>query len=294
MEDIDKKGKVIKRLKNRYQLVLMNEKTYEQKLTFMLTPLNLLVAFVSIFLIIALITWCMIVYTPLKEVIPGYGSSDTRENALIAVQKVDSLEPLAVSNAAYLKRLRAILKGEDIVDERTSLVQDTTVASSVEKEDYVISERDSSFRASIEEEDAYSINSGVADEDESNLFKMFFFPPLRGEITGEFEPEKSHFGIDISAPKNEAVKSILNGTVISAGWTDETGYVIQVQHPNNLISVYKHNSVLLKKVGDNISAGDPIAIIGNSGELSSGPHLHVEIWFEGQAINPKEVLILDE
>jgi murein DD-endopeptidase MepM/ murein hydrolase activator NlpD len=119
----------------------------------------------------------------------------------------------------------------------------------------------------------------------------FFFAPLNGYITSTFNPREEHFGVDIVGPENEAIKATLEGTVIFASWTNDNGYVIQIQHPNNIISVYKHNSALLKKVGDYVKAGEPIAIIGNSGENTSGPHLHFELWYNGIPINPQEYII---
>ena len=124
-----------------------------------------------------------------------------------------------------------------------------------------------------------------------DISNFFFFTPIKGMVTSSFDLKKGHFGTDITAPKNEVIKSVLDGTVIIASWTSETGHVIQVQHPNNLISVYKHNSVLLKEVGEQINAGEEIAIIGESGELSSGPHLHFELWFNGNPINPEEFIV---
>ena len=142
------------------------------------------------------------------------------------------------------------------------------------------------LREYVEREDSYSLT-----DDKENISKqIYFFAPLKGTITNEFDPSKEHFGIDVVAPKDEAIKATLDGTVVFAEWTVETGYVIQLQHANNIVSNYKHNSVLLKKVGDEVKAGDVIAIIGNSGELSSGPHLHFELWKEGKPINPKEFI----
>jgi len=118
------------------------------------------------------------------------------------------------------------------------------------------------------------------------IYSQNFFKPLNGIITAKFAPLEKHYGIDIVAPHNDAVKSVLDGTVIMAAWTLETGYVIVIQHAGNLISVYKHNAVLLKQEGDFVKAGEPIAIAGNSGEISTGPHLHFELWYNGNPVNP--------
>ena len=147
------------------------------------------------------------------------------------------------------------------------------------------SKEDSLLRDYVEREDSYSLKSSSNANQNSNR-NIYFFTPLKGSLTNSYDPTTDHFGVDVVAPKDEAIKATLDGTVISADWTVETGYVIHLQHKNDLISVYKHNSVLLKKTGDLVKAGEPIAIIGNSGELTSGPHLHFELWKAGIPLDP--------
>jgi murein DD-endopeptidase MepM/ murein hydrolase activator NlpD len=123
-----------------------------------------------------------------------------------------------------------------------------------------------------------------------SISNFFFFTPIQGIISNGYNPANRHFGIDIVSKMNEAVKSVLDGTVILSAWTLQTGNIIAVQHQSNIISVYKHNSVLLKKEGDNVKAGDPIAIVGESGEMQTGPHLHFELWYNGNPVNPREYI----
>ena len=146
------------------------------------------------------------------------------------------------------------------------------------------------LRDEIESEEQYNLLATDEGDASKGIAAFFFFTPLKGLVTASFDPGKEHYGVDVAAAKNEAVKACLEGTVIIATWTSETGHVIQVQHGNNLVSVYKHNSVLLKKSGDRVNAGEAIAIIGESGELSSGPHLHFELWYEGKPVDPSEFM----
>jgi murein DD-endopeptidase MepM/ murein hydrolase activator NlpD len=153
------------------------------------------------------------------------------------------------------------------------------------------SEKETQFREQVEEQDRYNLNNAMSDTRMSEISNYYFFTPLKGKVTTTFNPALKHYGIDVVAPKNEAVKSTLDGTVIFAGWTSETGHVIQIQHSNNLVSLYKHNSVLLKKEGEEVKAGEAIAITGNSGELTTSPHLHFELWYDGKPIDPQELMV---
>jgi murein DD-endopeptidase MepM/ murein hydrolase activator NlpD len=203
------------------------------------------------------------------------------------VLKSDSLEHELELNEVYLANISAILKGEDPSE------VDSTTAETLDPANIgnpaVRSKEDSMLREYVEREDSYSLKSGTT-TNSSTEAKLYFFTPLKGSVTNGFNPTEKHYGIDVVAPKNEAIKATLDGTVIFADWTVETGYVIQLQHQNDLISIYKHNSVLLKKTGELVKAGEPIAIIGNPGELSSGPHLHFELWKKGIAIDPLKYL----
>ena len=144
------------------------------------------------------------------------------------------------------------------------------------------------MRQLVENEEKFNVMPGFAREGgATNIGSLFLFPPMKGVLTSSFNPSIKHYGVDIAGEANEAVKSAYDGTVIVATWSSEDGYIIQIQHENDLISVYKHNSTLLKKTGDQVKAGDPIAIVGNSGENTTGPHLHFELWYKGNALDPQ-------
>ena len=202
------------------------------------------------------------------------------------VLKSDSLEKELEQNHQYIKNISAILRGELPETGIDDQIVDATVSPGNPN---IKSKEDSSLREYVEREETFSLNSSK-DENGNSGNKVFYFPPLIGSVTSEFNPSEDHFGIDIVAPKDEAIKATLAGTVIFAEWTVETGYVIQLQHANNLTSIYKHNSVLLKKTGNKVKAGEAIAIVGNSGKLTTGPHLHFELWRNGTALDPKKYI----
>tara|TARA_B100000965_G_C19561580_1_gene744732 strand:+ start:741 stop:1610 length:870 start_codon:yes stop_codon:yes gene_type:complete len=283
MEQEKKNKKLLKKLKHKYRLVILNDATFEERFSYRLSPLNIFTLTLSLAVILMATVVVVIVFTPLREYIPGYTDVSLREDLTKMVLKSDSLEHELNQNKIYLANISAILKGEDPAS-NDSLLTDTISPSQIGNP-ALRSKEDSLLRDYVEREDSYSLKSSSNANQNSNR-NIYFFTPLKGSLTNSYDPTTDHFGVDVVAPKDEAIKATLDGTVISADWTVETGYVIHLQHKNDLISVYKHNSVLLKKTGDLVKAGEPIAIIGNSGELTSGPHLHFELWKAGIPLDP--------
>lgn len=283
MEQEKKNKKLLKKLKHKYRLVILNDATFEERFSYRLSPLNIFTLTLSLAVVLMATVVVVIVFTPLREYIPGYTDVSLREDLTKMVLKSDSLEHELNQNKVYLANISSILKGEDPAS-NDSLLTDTISPSQIGNPS-VRSKEDSLLRDYVEREDSYSLKSTSSTNQNSNR-NIYFFTPLKGSLTSTYDPKTNHFGVDIVAPKNEAIKATLDGTVISADWTVETGYVIHLQHKDDLISVYKHNSVLLKKTGDLVKAGEPIAIIGNSGELTSGPHLHFELWKAGIPLDP--------
>jgi len=291
-----KKRTFIEKLKNKYRLVIYNDETLHESLSFKLSRLNvfLFVATSSILLIFA--TTYIIAFTPLKEYIPGYGDFENNKKIIELTQKADSIEKILNLKTIYFNNIKTILSGDVIPDENDKIppkIEPTKII------DFKRSHEDSILRAEIESQPGfdlvnydknYSSNPNFTTSS-ATIKNFFFFTPLNGTVTNNFNPASHHYGVDIVAQRNEAVKSTLDGTVILSSWTLETGYSIAVQHTNNLISVYKHNSVLLKKQGDYVKAGEVIAIIGETGVYSTGIHLHFELWFNGIPVNPKEYII---
>ncbi|MBV6484302.1 MAG: hypothetical protein KFKLKKLM_00798 [Flavobacteriales bacterium] len=282
-----KKPRKIDRLKHKYRFVILNDDTFEEKLSFRLSRLNVYTVFgVGSLFLIALVT-VLIAFTPLREFIPGYTDVNLRKTGIENTIKIDSLENILRQKEQYLQNINRIIQGEPLV------YNDTVVIDSNLNYKNIVNEKipeDSLLRVMIETEEKYNLFK-TAGRTPSSISSLIFFNPIKGIVTEQFNAKKQHFGIDLVAPKNEVIKATLDGTVIFAEWTSETGYVIQLQHANNLISIYKHNSVLHKKQGDKVKAGDVIAIVGNTGELSSGPHLHFELWYNGIPLNPEEYIL---
>ncbi len=200
---------------------------------------------------------------------------------------LDSLETQIDQKDAYIKNL------SDIITGKVSDLEDTSQARTEvnKKVEFTRSVDDSLMRQKIESEEQYNLMvTGAIQTKQQSLPVFHFFKPVNGLITNGFKPDEDHYGTDIVCAPNELVKAVLDGTVILASWTLETGYVIEIQHDNNLVSIYKHNSELLKKVGNRVKAGEGIAIVGNSGEYTTGPHLHFELWHDGIPKNPEDYI----
>lgn len=289
--DKKKKNKLLQRLRNKYRLVVIDDDTLEEKFSFRLSRMNVFVAIglLSIFLIV--ITTFIIAFTPLREYIPGYGSYESDRTLRELVIRTDSIEESMTDKELYLYNIKNIIEGKEVVDSLPAKPESTST-----KYDNIVfakSKEDSQLRLEMEKQDQYSL--AVTDETEAatatSISNVFFFTPLKGLITSNYDPSSDHYGIDVVAAKNAAIKATLDGTVIFSGWTLKTGNTIAIQHTDNLISVYKHNSALLKKEGEFVKAGEVIAIIGESGELTTGPHLHFELWYDGNAVNPKDYMV---
>lgn len=283
-----KRKKIITRLKNKFRLVVMNDETYEEKASLVLSPLNVFVVIGSVVLFLIIGTIYLIAFTGLREYIPGYSSDITVRRKLMNMSvKTDSLIEEMRLKDEYLANINAIVNGT-VKSEKTGSPKDST--QKYENLKLSASPEDSSLRMDIEQQDKYSLAVNHNKKERNDISSFFFFTPLSGTVVNKFKATSDHYGIDIVAKKNEAVKATLDGTVIGSNYTIETGHVIQIQHANDLISVYKHNSVLLKKIGERVKAGEAIAIVGNSGEQTSGPHLHFELWYRGTPINPQDYI----
>lgn len=285
----EKKVRIFHKLKSKYRLVIMNDETLEEKFSFLLSPLNLFTWGGAIIILFFFLGIIIIAFTPLREYIPGYADFETKKKALYAALKADSLEKELTKREAYLLNIKQIIEGKNPGDSLQSSKKNPSVDySSVFLKK---STEDSVLRAQIESEDKYNLLFYEGKPASHGISSFFFFTPIRGLVSSSFNAGDEHYGVDIIAQKNEAIKAALDGTVILSSWTPETGNVIQLQHENNLISIYKHNSVLLKKTGEKVKAGEAIAIIGESGELSTGPHLHFELWYNGNPIDPQDYMI---
>jgi murein DD-endopeptidase MepM/ murein hydrolase activator NlpD len=294
MANKDKKEnkKLLMRLKSRYRLVLVNDVTFDERFSAFLTPLNVIAMVAAIFFVISALVVGIIVLTPLKEYIPGYSDSRTRINALQAAVRADSLAEAQRVYEQYFESVNRVLAG-DVYGDTTGL-NDLQLADqriTYQSLSFAISKEDSLLRQEIESEERFALNPGAGLSSLSiGLPGVFFFAPLRGIVLSSFDASISHFGVDIAASEGDPVSAVYTGTVVLSSFTSDGGYVIQLQHPNNLISVYKHNAAILRRVGDRVEAGDIIAMVGNTGEHSDGPHLHFELWYNGNPLNPQEFI----
>jgi len=270
-----------KRLLHKYRLLILNEDTFEERVSFKLTRLNVfIVVGFSVIILIALTT-LLIAYTPLREYIPGYSSVKLRRQATELMFETDSLKRKLDINQQYYSSIKKVLTGD--VDE-VGFNKDSILL--IEPRDtgglnIQISKEDSLLREQVANEDRYNLF-----EPASSTVSFSLFPPVKGNITEGYDAEEKHYAVDVVVPKNEAIKAAADGTVIFSEWTADTGYVIILDHGNNLISVYKHNASLTKDQGDLVKAGEVIATAGSTGKLSTGPHLHFELWNNGYPVDP--------
>jgi len=283
MQDKEGREKYWSKLFHKYRFVIMTDSSFEEKLSVKLTRINV-IAFVGTLVFFCFFsTMLLIAYTPLSEYVPGKSTIEVQKGLIELNIKSDSLETILLNRSIYLENINKIINGEELVTpENYEEITNTQIPISFEK-----SKEDSLFRVKVETEDKSSIYKKDNTKNNNNLM---FFTPLSGLISDGYNNKTKHFGIDLVAKEKSRISTVLDGTVVISHWAYETGYVIGIQHNNDYLSFYKHNSVLLKSVGDYVSAGDHIAIIGNSGELSSGPHLHFELWHKGVPVNPENYI----
>jgi len=282
MQDKEGLNNFWKKLLHKYRFVIITDDSFEEKLSVKLNRLNIF-AFAGIFVFIWFFSVLLLIaYTPLKEYVPGKSTTEVQKSLIELNIKTDSLERALNSKEIYLQNITNIINGDELITPKNT----EDILSSEKEIFFEKSIEDSLLRVKVETEDKSSI---TFNKDKNNEFLMFY-PPLGGIITDKFNNKTRHFGVDLVAKEKSRIATVLEGTIIVSHWTSETGYVIGVQHKNDFISLYKHNSVLLKEVGDFVNAGDHIAIIGNSGELSTGPHLHFELWHKGIPVNPENYI----
>jgi len=248
-----------------------------------LSRLNVLAVISSSILLVTIIVVALIVYTPVRELIPGYPSGEMTRDIRLNALKLDSLEYQLFLKDQFIEDITTIIRGEEPMDRDMSESEVSVSPQTIE--DYH-SREDSILREEVEEQQRFSLSLFDPTETAGNLSEIFFFTPVKGMITSNFDAGLKHYGIDIVPTDDQRVKAVLDGTVLLADYTAETGYVIQILHSNDLVSLYKHNQQLLKKTGDIIRAGEAIAVAGNSGEITTGPHLHFEIRKKGESQDP--------
>ncbi|MEO5910721.1 MAG: M23 family metallopeptidase [Pelobium sp.] len=285
---MSKRKKLIDKLKEKYKLVILNDDTFEEKASFNASLWYLIIGTLAFAILLIFLTITAIRYTPLKEYIIGFTDPGSKKEMIDAYGKIDSLEQISKANDLYLTNLKNVING-DITEAKSIKPKDDSKATDSIKLNQKISSEEKELRKLIESEGKFDLNA-EEEKDKSGIASYAFFSPLRGKVTDSFDSQKQHYGVDIATRRNENIKATLDGTVMFSNFTPETGYVIGLQHGNNLISFYKHCSVLLKKTGSFVRAGEVIAVVGDTGEYSTGPHLHFELWFNGTPVNPQNYM----
>ncbi|MCQ2228998.1 MAG: peptidoglycan DD-metalloendopeptidase family protein [Bacteroidales bacterium] len=277
------------KLRQKLRLAIIVDKSFEELFSIRFTLVRLFFVFAAFSIMLIAGVTVLIAFTGLREYIPGYPTGEERHMIMNNLQRVDSLALEVKLRDAVLRDMRNAISGELPLE---AFKQDSLRTEAIKKHRILtteISEADSLFRMQVEAEDMFNVDDKTASTD-TRLEMMFFFPPMKGIISNKFGDKEEHFGVDILAAEGTRVSSILDGTVVFSEWTVETGYVIEVQHDNQIVSLYKHNGKLLKKAGQRVTAGEAIAIVGNSGELTTGTHLHFELWYSGVPLNPENYI----
>lgn len=275
----------LKSLINDYKIVISSEDTFEEKLSFKANKINAFIIMLVYSIILISFTISIVFFTQLRELVPGYSSSDLLNRAIYLTEKTDSLEQQIALNNKFYQSIEDVLSGktDDFIPKE--ILEADTNYNNFDIKTINPNIQDSILRSYVENEDKFNLT-----KNELVIENKMFFTPITGEITQGFNSKDNHYALDISADIGTPVKSILEGKIIFSEWSVDTGYVIIIDHGQDIISVYKHNSKALKKQNDFVQAGEVIAYSGNQGNLSTGPHLHFELWKNGTPINPQPLL----
>lgn len=265
-----------------FRLAIIDNLTHKQLLTLHFTRTSLFIAIVTVIVTLCAIIFSIIAFTPVKTFIPGYPDAHSKRAAIQNAITIDSLERVIYKWGLYSENLKRVMEGADPI--RIDSLVNAGMASATKETDMdQLYRNDSILREKVKEEEQFEISARTRRT--LPIEGMHFFCPLKGVISQGYD-HISHPYVDITAPRGSVVKATLDGTVIYAGWSDDTGYTIQIQHEGDIVSIYRHNEKLLKKSGDKVTAGTPIALVGNTGRLTTGEHLHFELWHKGEAVDP--------
>lgn len=277
-------SKSVKDHKHRnFRLSIIDDQSHKQLWTVHFTRTSMFITVTTVTVVLCAVIFSIIAYTPIRTFIPGYPDARSKRAAIQNAITIDSLETVIYKWGLYSENLKRVMAGMDPV-RIDSLVNAGMAAASTQADMSEIQRKDSILREKVKEEEQFGISAG-RDKRQLPIEGVHFFCPLKGVISQGYDPI-GHPYIDITAPQGSVVKAILDGTVIHAGWSEEYGHTIQIQHEGDIISIYRHNEKVLKKSGEKVTAGSPIALVGNSGSTSTGTHLHLELWHKGEAVDP--------
>ena len=281
------------RLRDKYRLIILNENSFEEKVSIRLSRLNVFIITGMLAIILIFLTTYLIAFTPLRELIPGYSDANVQRDLYELQLKADSIEIAVRQKDKFIENINRVINGEVLDSVYKPLPDiDTAIRDDYNQIRLTRSKEDSLLRLDYEKENLYKLHPAEHSEitKKTSLNTISFFTPIKGIITNHFNASIDHYGIDIAAAPNEAVKAAYDGVVFFTEWTSGTGNVIAIQHPGNIVSVYKHNAVLLRKQGSFVKAGESIAIVGNTGSLTTGPHLHFELWINSTPVDPEHYM----
>ena len=285
----DKKNNRLKNwLKLRYRFVILNDELFEEKFSLRLTFAKAITIIMGMSMLLITAAIFIVGASPIREYIPGYGNVGIKDSLINLQSRIDEITEEMNNKDAYINNIINIIQGKS-TNVSTLTKRDTSIDYSKIK--LTPGQNDSVLRTQMEQRDKYQLYLKDKSVPVNAMSSFFFFTPVKGMVTNSFSLPEGHYGVDVAGKENEIIKATLDGTVVFAGFSSTDGYVLQIQHSNNLLSVYKHNSDLTKKVGDYVKAGDPVGIIGNTGESSNGMHLHFELWYNGSPLNPQDYIV---
>ena len=267
---------------NTFRLAFIDDKTHQHLVTLHFTKTSFFITLVTIIVVLCAAIFSIIAFTPVRTFVPGYPDARSKRAAIQNAIRIDSLENVIFRWELYSENLRRAVEGEEPV-KIDSLIKAKNKIQTEALDMAELARQDSLLREHVKEEEQF----GISSRGKRNLpiEGLHFFTPIKGVVSQGYDPAV-HPYIDIAAAAGSMVKATLDGTVIFAGWSDDAGYTIQIQHDGDIVSIYKHNEKLLKKTGDKVTAGTPIALVGNTGELTTGEHLHFELWHKGETVDP--------
>ena len=271
---------------SKFRLAVIDDKTHKHLFNLHFTRTSFFVALVSILVVFTALIYSIIAYTPVRTFIPGYPDAQSKRAAIQNAIRIDSLENVIYRWELYSENLRRVVEGEEPL-KIDSIINANRSSEASPEELADIALRDSLLRQHVKEEEQFGISArGKRD---LPIEGLHFFTPLKGVVSQGYDPAIHPF-IDITAPAGSVVKATMDGTVIYDGWSEEAGYTIQIQHDGDIVSIYKHNEKLLKKTGEKVTAGSPIALVGSTGSLTTGDHLHFELWYKGESVDPTKYI----
>ncbi|MBQ8811628.1 MAG: M23 family metallopeptidase [Bacteroidales bacterium] len=271
---------------SKFRLAIIDDRTHQHLFQLHFTRTGLFVAVVSAFVVLTAAIYSIIAFTPVRTFIPGYPDAHSKRAAIQNAMRIDSLENVIYRWELYSENLRRVVEGEEPL-KIDSLINMTYSHQDVSADPADLALKDSLLREHVKEEEKF----GISDRNKRDLpiEGLMFFTPLKGVVSQGYDPA-IHPYVDITAAAGSVVKATLDGTVIYDGWSDDAGYTIQIQHEGDIVSIYKHNEKLLKKTGDKVKAGAPIALVGNTGNVTTGDHLHFELWHKGETVDPAKYI----